>query len=39
MNHELDASATSEPVIGQPLNRGAFVSRLVLDRDGVVISG
>jgi hypothetical protein len=39
MNHELTASATSEPVIGQPLNRGAFVSRLVLDSRGVVKSG
>lgn len=39
MNHELNASATSEPVIGQPLNRGAFVSRLVLDSRGVVRSG
>ena len=39
MNHELGASATSEPVIGQPLNRGAFVSRLVLDSSGKVVSG
>ena len=39
MNHELTNSTNSEPVIGGPLNRGAFVSKLVVDRDGDVISG
>jgi secreted PhoX family phosphatase len=39
MNHELTNSTNSEPVVGDPLNRGAFVSKLVLDRDGDVISG
>lgn len=39
MNHELTAAKTSEPVLGQPLNRGAFVSRLVVGADGTVKSG
>ena len=39
MNHELVQANTSEPIVGQPLNRGAIVSRLVLGRDGKVISG
>jgi hypothetical protein len=39
MNHELGGSSTSEPVAGDPLNRGAFVSKLVLDDDGTVLSG
>jgi hypothetical protein len=39
MNHELTHSTNSEPVVGGPLNRGAFVSKLVVDRDGDVISG
>jgi len=39
MNHELTSSSQSEPVIGQPLTRGAFVSRLVLTGDGTVVSG
>ncbi len=39
MNHELNSSVESEPVVGQPLNRGAFVSRLTLTRDGSVVSG
>jgi hypothetical protein len=39
MNHELRATATSEPVLGEPLNRGAIVSRLVMDARGNVISG
>ena len=39
VNHELTGTATSEPVIGQPLNRGAFVSKLVLGADGKVKSG
>jgi hypothetical protein len=39
MNHELTGGTNSEPVVGGPLNRGAFVSRLVVDRDGDVVSG
>jgi hypothetical protein len=39
MNHELTSTALSEPNIGGPLNRGAFVSRFVLDKNGSVISG
>ena len=39
MSHELPASNTSEPVLGQPLNRGAFVSKLVVDAAGTVKSG
>src|SRR5919106_120875 len=39
MNHELTSSTSSEPVVGDPLNRGAFVSKLVLDADGGVLSG
>jgi hypothetical protein len=39
MNHELGFAVQSEPVLGEPLNRGAIVSRLVLDREGEVISG
>ncbi len=39
MNHELRNTAQSEPVIGEPLNRGAIVSRLTIDRDGTVLSG
>ena len=29
----------SEPILGQPLNRGAFVSKLILAADGSVLSG
>jgi hypothetical protein len=39
MNHELTGSTLSEPVLGDPLNRGAFVSKLVVDEDGDVLSG
>lgn len=39
MNHELTSGTVSEPTIGDPLNRGAFVSKLTLDRRGKVISG
>ncbi|MBA2383961.1 MAG: DUF839 domain-containing protein [Actinobacteria bacterium] len=39
MNHELGNTVTSEPVLGEPLNRGAFVSKLTLDRKGKVLSG
>jgi Bacterial protein of unknown function (DUF839) len=42
MNHELPVSpavATSQPIIGDPLNRGAIVSKLIVDRRGNVLSG
>jgi hypothetical protein len=39
LNHELPNTTTSEPNIGRPLNRGAFVSKYILDEDGAVISG
>lgn len=39
MNHELGNTVMSEPNVGGILNRGAFVSRYVLDREGKVISG
>ncbi len=38
MNHELNAAATSEPVLGAPLVRGAHVSKLIVNRDGTVRS-
>jgi Bacterial protein of unknown function (DUF839) len=39
MNHELPTDAVSEPVIGAPLDGGAFVSRFIVDADGNVVSG
>jgi hypothetical protein len=39
VNHELGSAIQSEPVPGGPLNRGAFVSRFVLDAAGNVKSG
>ena len=39
MNHELTGSTLSEPVVGDPLNRGAYVSKLTLDGQGNVLSG
>jgi hypothetical protein len=39
MNHELISSQLSEPVVGGPQNRGAIVSRLILDGDGDPIAG
>jgi hypothetical protein len=39
LNHELGNTVMSEPVIGEPLNRGAIVSKLVLDKKGKVLSG
>lgn len=39
MNHELGNTLTSEPNVGGVLNRGAFVSRLILDKEGHVLSG
>jgi hypothetical protein len=39
VSHELTNTRLSEPRVGGPLNRGAFVSKLILDCDGGVISG
>lgn len=39
MNHELVSSQQSEPVVGGPKNRGAFVSKFILDADGDPIAG
>jgi len=39
MSHELTNTALSEPVLGEPLNRGAIVSKLTLDLKGNVLSG
>lgn len=36
MNHELGNTVLSEPIVGQPLNRGAIVSTLTLDGEGRV---
>lgn len=38
MNHEFGNTTTSEPIVGQPLNRGAIVSTLILDAEGRVKS-
>ncbi len=38
MNHELTSSTQSEPNVGGPLNRGAFVSKVILDRHANVVS-
>ena len=37
MNHELERRALSKPVIGEPLNRGAIILKLTLDKDGKVL--
>lgn len=39
MNHELTSGTLSEPVVGDPLNRGAFVSKLTVDAKGNVLHG
>jgi secreted PhoX family phosphatase len=39
INHELGNTTTSEPVVGQPLLRGTFVSKYVLDDYGRVTQG
>jgi secreted PhoX family phosphatase len=39
INHELGNTTTSEPVVGEPLRRGAFVSKYVLDGYGRVTQG
>ena len=39
MNHEFGNLVQSEPNIGGSLNRGAFVSRFILDKNACVVSG
>ena len=39
MNHEFTQSTVSQPVVGGPQYRGAFVSKWILDADGDPISG
>ena len=39
MNQELVNVTRSEPIVGAPLYRGAFVSRLILGQDASVLSG
>jgi hypothetical protein len=39
MNHEFTQGVMSEPLAGAPLNRGAIVSKFILDDDGTVLSG
>ncbi|HXH88402.1 MAG TPA: alkaline phosphatase PhoX [Gaiellaceae bacterium] len=39
MSHELRHNVLSEPVLGEPLNRGPIVSKLTLDKKGKVLSG
>ena len=38
-NHEMGNNSTHEPVLLQPLNRGAIVSRITLAPDGSVLDG
>ncbi len=39
MNHELTKGTLTEPFVGGPLNRGAIVSRYILNFEGRVMSG
>src|SRR5256885_8911891 len=39
MNHELAGANQSEPVIGEPLHRGAFLSKFILNAAGEGLSG
>ncbi|HEV8184322.1 MAG TPA: alkaline phosphatase PhoX [Chthoniobacterales bacterium] len=39
MNHELGNTIESQPIIGGPIQRGAFVSKYTLAEDGSVLSG
>jgi hypothetical protein len=39
MNHETVNAARSEPLVGQPLIRGSFVSKFILGADASVLSG
>jgi Bacterial protein of unknown function (DUF839) len=39
MNHEVTLAARTEPIVGQPIYRGSFVSKLILGPDACVRSG
>jgi hypothetical protein len=39
MNHELNNTTLSEPIVGGPKTRGAYVSQWILDADGDPIAG
>jgi len=39
MNHELNNTTLSEPIVGGPKNRGTFVSEWLVDADGDPIAG
>lgn len=39
MNHELGNTVLSQPNVGGATNRGAFISRFILDRQAKVVSG
>lgn len=39
MSHELTQNTLSEPFVGGPLNRGALVTKLIMRRDGTIVSG
>jgi hypothetical protein len=39
MNHELGFNVLSEPLVGGPRDRGAFVSQWILDADGDPVAG
>ncbi|MGI9110842.1 MAG: alkaline phosphatase PhoX [Gaiellaceae bacterium] len=39
LNHELGNTVQSQPIVGGAINRGAFVSKYVLNRKGKVLSG
>src|ERR687892_302973 len=39
MNHELNGNTLSEPIVGGPKNRGAFVSQWIPDSNGDPIAG
>jgi hypothetical protein len=39
MNHELTSATLSEPIVGGPKNRGAYVSQWILDADGDPVAG
>jgi len=39
VNHELKKNDVSQPVAGEPLANGAFVSRLLFSKEGEIVSG
>jgi hypothetical protein len=39
MNHELTSPTQSQPFVGEALSRGAIASKLIVDRNGNVLSG